>query len=257
MASPVILPVKSVRNPRDLGGYVGLNGHKIKTHRLLRTGNISKITAHDCQFLLDYGLTKVIDLRSPAECQINPDQEISGVLHYHCPLAVDGGNEAQNFARYRADQYASLEMMYKRYREHVLTKTTQASFHQILKLMAETTEGAVLYHCSEGKDRTGLVTLMILHVLGVAPEVIRQDYLYSNYLLNDYRAIRDQRFKLAGENDNFRANMRILGSVADAFLDTSLIAINKNYGSLDSYIEHEVGIDQEMQDTIREQYLEK
>ena len=53
MSEPVILPVKSVRNPRDLGGYIGFNGHQIKFHGLLRTGNISKITQEDEQFLLN------------------------------------------------------------------------------------------------------------------------------------------------------------------------------------------------------------
>ncbi|MCT6807541.1 MAG: tyrosine-protein phosphatase, partial [Bombilactobacillus sp.] len=110
---------------------------------------------------------------------------------------------------------------------------------------------------SEGKDRTGLVTVILLYILGVDLEVIRQDYLYSNYLLNDYRASRDRQFKKAGENDRFRANMRVLGSVANAFFDTSLITVNENYGSLDSYIVNELAIDQDLQETIREKYLEK
>lgn len=59
-------------------------------------------------------------------------------------------------------------------------------------------------------------------------ETIRQDYLYSNYMLNDYRAKRDRAIKEKGGNLCLRANMRILGSVSDAFLDTSLIAIEKN-----------------------------
>ena len=59
-----------------------------------------------------------------------------------------------------------------------------------------------------------------------------------------------------GENLCFRANMRILGSVSDAFLDTSLIAIHKNFGSLDNYLKEIIGVTPELRDTLRELYLE-
>ena len=263
MTEPVVLPVKSVRNPRDLGGYIGFGGHKIKSHRLLRTGNISKIIPKDEKFLLDYGLTKIIDLRSPAECKANPDQNIPGVDHYEFPLSVDdntGGNGLDmsiDFEHYRHDQYAGFYTMCQRYHDHVSNKFSQNSISQIINLIAATTEGSVLYHCSEGKDRTGLVTVILLYILGVDLETIRQDYLYSNLMLNDYRKVRDEQFKRAGENDKFRANMRILGSVANAYFDTSLITINENYGDIDSYIVKQLGIDEQMQEKIRENYLEK
>lgn len=263
MFHPAVLPVKSVRNPRDLGGYVGFAKRKIKAHCLLRSGNISEITSQDEQFLLNYGLKKIIDLRSPAECKQNPDKNLPGVTHYVFPLSVEdntdgeGYDMSEEFARYRVDQYAGFRMMCERYRNHILVKSSQKSFHQVLQLIANSDEGAVLYHCSEGKDRTGLVTIVLLYILGVDMETIRQDYLYSNFMLNNYRAVRDRRFKQAGENDKFRANMRILGSVANAFFDTSIITINENFGGIDTYIVNELGINKEMQDTIKEKYLEK
>lgn len=262
MSKPVVLPLKSVRNPRDLGGYIGFNGRKIKAHRLLRSGNISQITAADQQFLLDYGLTKIIDLRSPAECKANQDRDLPGVTHYEFPLSAEdntgghGLDMSKEFAKYRRDQYAGFDMMCRRYREHINNKQAQRSIHQIVRVVADTADGAVLYHCSEGKDRTGLVTVVLLYILGVDLEVIRQDYLYSNYLLNNYRHVRDEKFKAAGENDKFRANMRILGSVANAFFDTSLITINDNFGGIDSYISNQLDINAEMQEMMREKYLE-
>ena len=263
MTAPIVLPIKSVRNPRDIGGYVGSDGRKIRTHRLLRTGNISEITPADEQYLLDYGLRTIIDLRSPAECKQNPDKELDNVEHYACPLSAEdntgghGLDMSKEFAEYRKNQYAGFKLMCRRYHHHILSKSAKQSFHHIIELIAENDDGAILYHCSEGKDRTGLVTIIILYILGVDMEVIRQDYLYSNYMLNDYRAVRDQHFKHVGENDNFRANMRVLGSVANSYFDTSLITINENFGGLDSYITNELEIDDQMQELIREKYLEK
>ena len=260
---PNILPLEKVCNPRDLGGYVGYQGRKVKMHRLLRTGKISNITRHDQEFLLNYGLTKIIDLRSPTECDHCPDSKIPGVEHFCIPISVDdntkGGKKdlTQVFATYRQDQYAGFRMMCERYKSHVLKEHAQHSLHKILELLANTEKGAVLYHCSEGKDRTGLVTVVLLDLLGVDMETIRQDYLYSNYMLNNYRAKRDKKMQEEGENLCFRANMRILGSVSDAFLDTSLIAIEQNFGSFDNFLQEKIGVTTELREALRDLYLEE
>lgn len=262
MTDPIVLPLEKVRNPRDLGGYIGYQGRKIKMHRLLRTGKISNITPHDEKFLLNYGLAKIIDLRSPLECKKMPDSQIPGVEHIDLSISTDdntkGGKKdlAKVFAVYRKDQYAGFRMMCDRYRSHVVKEHAQHSLHKILEVLANTEDGAILYHCSEGKDRTGLVTVMILYLLGVDMETIRQDYLYSNYMLNSYRADRDQKMKETGENLCFRANMRILGSVSDAFLDTSLITIEKEFGGIDNYLEQKIGVTPQLRDRLRELYLE-
>ena len=103
----------------------------------------------------------------------------------------------------------------------------------------------------------GSVTLILLYILGVDLETIRQDYLWSNYLLTDYRATRDQMFAKRGENLNFRANMRTLGSVMDAFLDTTLITIDQEFGGLDQFISEQLDVTPELKATLRELYLEK
>lgn len=260
---PLVLPLKTVRNPRDLGGYVGFEGRKIKKGRLLRTGKMSHLSAHDRQFLENYGVSKVIDLRSPLEIKKSPDDHLAGVQHYNISLSdVDNTQGGQRdlkkaFAVYRQDQYAGFRMMCRRYHDHVAKKHAQYALHQILELLAATKEGAVIYHCSEGKDRTGIVTMVILYLLGVDLETIRQDYLYSNYLLNSYRAVRDRWFKETGENLKFRANMRILGSVEDAFLDTALITVEEDFGGLDNYLQNQVGVTPDLRDALRELYLEK
>lgn len=262
MINPNVLPLEKVRNPRDIGGYVGYQGRKVKMHRLIRSGKISNITSKDEKFLLDYGLTKIIDLRSPLECHKMPDSQIPGVEHLDISIAEDdntnGGKKDLDkvFATYRKDQYAGFKMMCDRYRSHVVKEHAQNSLHKILEVLANTKEGAILYHCSEGKDRTGIVTVMILYILGVDMETIRQDYLYSNYMLDGYRAKRDRIIQEKGGNLCLRANMRILGSVSDAFLDTSLIAIEKEFGGLDNYLREKIGLTPQLRDALRELYLE-
>lgn len=260
---PIVLPLKTVRNPRDLGGYVGFAGRRIKKGRLIRSGKITSLSQHDQQFLQNYGLRKVIDLRSPLEAAKSPDPVLPGVTHLNLSLSEEDNTEggsadlAQMWAAYQRDQYAGFAMMCRRYRQQVAKPHAQQTLRQILRVLAATPHGAVLYHCSEGKDRTGIVTLIILYVLGVDLETIRQDYLASNYLLNDYRALRDRKLKAQGANLNLRANMRILGSVANAFLDTALITIQKNFWGLDQYLKDELDVTPALQTKLRALYLEK
>lgn len=263
MNQPIVLPLSTVRNPRDLGGYIGADGRKIKRHRLIRSGKIHDLSSEDKNALQQYGLHTIIDLRSPLERKTCPDDPIAHTKHYDYSVSTEdntsgGTNDIEAaFALYRKDQYAGFKMMCNRYRDYVLKEHAQHSMHKILELLVNAREGATLYHCSEGKDRTGYVTLILLYILGVDLETIRQDYLWSNYLLTDYRAIRDQMFAKRGENLNFRANMRTLGSVMDAFLDTTLITIDQEFGGLDQFISEQLDVTPELKATLRELYLEK
>lgn len=232
-------------------------------NKLLRTGRIHDLSDHDKAFLEEYGLKKIIDLRSKDERENCPDDKITGTEHFDLALSetdnTKGGvkDTAETFKQYRVDQYAGFKMMCQRYYGHIHNEHAQHAIKKILEVLANNQDGAVLYHCSEGKDRTGIVTVIVLYILGVDMETIRQDYLYSNYMLNDYRAKRDAMFKKNGENLIFRSNMRMLGSVNDAFFDTALITIEKDFGGMDNFIEKQLGVTPELKEALREIYLEK
>lgn len=259
---PHILPLKTVRNPRDLGGYITKDGLKVKTGRLLRTGRICKLSDHDANFLTQYGLNKIIDLRSQKERQADPDSQISHALHYDISISPEDNTQAgksfeEMFELYKDNQNAAFRHMCETYQLMITREHSQHAFHQILELLANNESGATLFHCSEGKDRTGMTTFFILYILGVDLETIRQDYLYSNYMLNDYRARRDQEAREKGESLIFRANLRSLGSVANEYLDSALITIEEKYGELDSYIENQLKVSSAMKQRLRDVYLEK
>lgn len=260
---PNILPLSSVINPRDLGGLVGYQGRKIKSHRLIRTGDLSRITAQDKKFLLDYGLTKIIDLRSRSEQANYPDPLIKNVENISLPLSKENGTlgDSSNLDEtgdlYHTNLTAASEMMCEHYRDHVIEAFDQQTVAQVLQILAETRDGAVIFHCTEGKDRTGFVNFFVLYLLGVDLETIRQDYLASNYILDEYRAICDKQFKQAGENLVFRSNMRVLSSASDTLFDTILVTIEEKFNGIGSYLRKQLSITDELRQNLRELYLEK
>lgn len=257
-----LLPVNSILNPRDLGGIVGLDGRKIKTHRLIRTGTLTRMSDEDIQFLKNYGLTTIIDLRSKSERKDHPDPQIEGVKNISLPLSEEEGTLGgiQDLSReddlYHHDPHAAFKMMCDHYSSHVVKAHDQNTVRQVLTILAEKEDGATIFHCTEGKDRTGFVVLFVLYILGVDLETIRQDYLASNSILSSYRAARDKKFENAGENLTFRSNMRILSYVSDSFFDTVLLTIEEQYQNMDAYLKNVLGVTPELRDRLRELYLE-
>lgn len=213
-----LLPITTAINPRELGGLTGLNNRKIQMHRLLRTGDLSKMSLKDRQLLKDYGVVKIIDLRSKSESISHPDPQIDGIQNISLPLSSEEGtlggenNLKQEAKSYNENPHAAFKMMCDHYRDHVIEAHDQETVRQVLKILSETDEGAVIFHCTEGKYRTVFVALFVLNILGVDLEVIRQDYLSSNEILTEYRAAKDKEFQEAGKGLTFRANMRVLSS---------------------------------------------
>ncbi|MBP2058158.1 protein-tyrosine phosphatase [Lactobacillus colini] len=261
MTKPIVLPLEEVPNARDLGGYVGLNGRKVKLHRLVRTGKMFNIPQRDVNYLADYGVNQVIDLRTAGEIEKWPDTNIPGSKHYNISVHADNKNGVdkrleQLRASYDKDQYAGFKAMCHQYTKATMSEHAHHTYHKVLELLANNEAGATLFHCSEGKDRTGLAAVLILYILGVDMETIRQDYLYSNYLLNDYRAQMDKKIVKQGGNYSLRAAVRSLGGVANEYLDTALILMEENYGSIDNYLKQALGVDEVLKRRLQDLYLE-
>ncbi len=173
----VRLPLKAAYNVRDLGGYAGENRKPTKYHVFLRSDNPEHLTKEDIQYLKDYGVTASIDLRgeSEAEHHPNPLQYEKDIKFINIPFIVGDIMDVRmaampgfHVAGFYQDLIDSHEMVYQ-------------IFDFILKQ-----KGCVLYHCSAGKDRTGVVSMLLLGLCGVAKEDIIASYQVSRTYLKDH-----------------------------------------------------------------------
>lgn len=152
-----LLPITTAINPRELGGLTGLNNRKIQMHRLLRTGDLSKMSLKDRQLLKDYGVVKIIDLRSKSESISHPDPQIDGIQNISLPLSSEEGtlggenNLKQEAKSYNENPHAAFKMMCDHYRDHVIAAHDQETVRQVLKILSETEKGAVIFHCKIGR----------------------------------------------------------------------------------------------------------
>lgn len=260
LLQPKLLAVTSVRNARELGGYVGWQGRLLKPGRLVRSGKLNRLTAKDAAYLRSYGLTTVIDLRTSGEIKREPDLLWPGVATKSISISSqEVGHVSKDLAetkkRFASDQYAGFKHMCYLYREFITNEYSRHGLAQFLKAAAQNTEGTLLFHCSEGKDRTGICAVLLLWALGVDWDTIREDYLYSNFLLADYRKGVEHAGQAKGESVEMTASMRSLASVANEYLDTALLTIRREYGTMTAFFKKGLGLDQAFLDDLRTNYL--
>lgn len=166
-----IIPVPGATNMRDLGGYRTAGGHVTRWRRLLRGDSPHRMLPGGGQALLDTGLRSVIDLRSPAElaAEPNPFAGLTDVGYTARPVFDDlaptmKGIKARDSDDLLLDFYISA------------LGENAAAIRAVLDSIIAAPKGAVLFHCTAGKDRTGLVAALLLGTAGVAREDIIADY---------------------------------------------------------------------------------
>jgi len=160
-------------NFRDLGGYPGAGGRKIRWRRLFRADGLTRLDEDDCAQLAELGLATVIDLRTKGEVDERgrfPDVTFE-VEYHHLPL-TDVLPPTEDLSRY--DEPAFVTTRYQQ-----LFSEGSSSLARAVQVLAEPDALPAVFHCSAGKDRTGILAALVLGFLGVPREVIVEDYALS------------------------------------------------------------------------------
>ena len=254
-------------NLRDLGGMVGADGKKIKEKMIIRSDRLSKATDADIRMLEEIPVTMVFDFRSPMEEESEHDREVKGSVYKHIPIVdrfetkvteeenpdlstiakvveqmVKNENFSYNYFLEFYDQMATKDICLSRYSEFV-------------KLVYDNAfKGASLWHCTQGKDRAGIGTVIILTMLGVSEADIREDYMMTNICtaeeIEQSKVHFMQIFPDVKEKpiyDFVRAKHEYL----DVFYDS----VNKKFGGMDGYIRDGLGLSDEFVAKFRGKFL--
>lgn len=170
-------PIRRLRlahggNIRDLGGYETEDGRVTRFGCILRGGLLQHLDAEEWERLRAYGVKTILDLRSNAEIATNPDGVPEDMEWYHCPMQKAQIDEKDIVASAEEAFQGSLTEGYA----GMLTRNADLLAAAIKKLVSCLEKGAVLFHCSAGKDRTGVLASSILYLCGISAEDIIADY---------------------------------------------------------------------------------
>ncbi|MEO8878114.1 MAG: tyrosine-protein phosphatase [Polyangiaceae bacterium] len=220
------LPLRGVRNGRDLGGHAGLYA-TIPPNHFFRTASMHAATEDDKKILLEHGVKLDVDLRTFVEAVKSPDA-LAGDPRFHYERISLFGVGLLDWASNdsRGDMYADALA------DH------QGQFRKVFHALASQPEGAVLFHCAAGKDRTGLIAALLLSLAGVDRAEIVHDYAVSAHYLHP---------EAVGREALYNAIEGSPPSAIEEFLD----ALDNQYGGARSYL-RTIGVSEEDIRTLSE-----
>lgn len=260
MTDQRLLDIQSGHNFRDLGGYETTDGRHVKWHRLIRSGSLANLNEHDLNTLAAIPVTIDIDLRAPEEVKQAPDKLPQTANYYHLPVfksdETDASHSDEEIMSRILKPGNGYQHMLDVYRRMVEVPTAKAAYQQMFKLLLnnEPTQ-ANLFHCTAGKDRTGMAAYLILSALQVPEKVILQDYLLTNDATRDFRERWLQRLRDKGESEIVVENRRALGSVSPDYIKQAIELINTNYGNVQNYLKEYLGLSSDDLKELQHLYL--
>ncbi|ACG76768.1 protein tyrosine/serine phosphatase [Phenylobacterium zucineum HLK1] len=252
------IPFEGIENFRDFGDYAA-GGRRLRRGMLYRSAHQAEATDADLRRLAELGLAVIVDLRRSNERQSQPSRRWEGFAAQ--VIENDIGQEhadewhtfiessdltAASFHAYMIDYYQGAPLA----RRHI--DLYSRYFHTLAE-----TEGAVLVHCAAGKDRTGILCALTHHLAGVHDDDIVEDYLLTNDPVRMEKRLPTIRARIAeatGRTPDDAALMTAMRVEAE-YLETAFAAMRDRYGSLDGYLEQELGLTGALRERLHDRLL--
>lgn len=238
------LPMAGGYNFRDLGGYKTTDGKYVKWGKIFRSDELHNLTTADLQYLSSIPLVSVVDFRSTEEIQQAPDVNPKSVKENY-PYSISPGNlaEAASSMNLSDIQGGKVDSLMMELNELLVTDSAAIKkYIDFFALLQNEEKVPLMFHCSAGKDRTGMGAALTLLSLGVDEETVMNDYLLSNKYLDD---------KYGKYKEEYPALAPLFG-VKEQFIKAGLDRIKKDHGSVENYLKNVLKVDI---DKMREMYL--
>ena len=248
-------------NIRDLGGLETADGRHVKKGLLFRSSALAFFSEEELGAVRALGLKTVLDFRAEKGVQMKPNPQLEGVKYYNkCAAFQDILKDLNSPMElgsliFDEDQKGNLiEMLVSSY-------TASLAFsNDAYKFMFDclfSGEAPMLFHCSNGKDRTGVAAMLILLALGIPEEIVKADYLQSNTCRKEEIDDLMERFNmLSSRLSNARSLFTMIEGVLPESADMVMSEIRERYGTYEDYMEKEYGFDRERLKKFRDMYLE-
>ena len=255
----------TVHNARQLGGY-RIGNKRVKADLLLRSARLSTMSAVDSTLLADkYKVQRIYDFRGEKEILAAPDVIPGNASHRSLSLAFVKEEESSSFDMKTGNEHDIVKMLLM-YAEHPAVQNMCTNMYDIIffeensqevyrqffadLLALDLAKGAVLWHCTQGKDRAGCASAMLLAALGAERDLIMADFTLSKHYYDP------QISRIETTTEAQQTAISALISANPAIFESSLDKVEARYGSLVGYLTECIGVTPEMMETLRERYLE-
>ncbi len=245
-----LIQLENSINIRDIGGYTGYQGGKVKWRKVLRSEELAHLSDRDVEFFKDLKLQHVFDFRNEEKAKKQVDR-LPDFTRYHLNPIFDPVNmskEPDYFTQPGAvDQF--MRGIYK-----LQTEEKAQEFAYVLKYLTAPHEYPLLYHCTNGKDRTGFMTYLILSILGVKEDTIMSDYTLTNLTFDEsYHLLGNIMSEELGIDNH---HLWEFYGVKPDWLQISIDYITDKFGTVEEYLLYETDLTKTDFKKIRDNLLE-
>ncbi|HKB19482.1 MAG TPA: tyrosine-protein phosphatase [Gaiellaceae bacterium] len=220
-------------NVRDLGGHPTEDGGETKFDSIIRADSVRQLSGAGWAALVDYGVKTIVDLRTNDELAADPPTELPVEVR-HIPFfetdtedwkEVESKLEAA--ARTARDVPTATREVYLIFLEHFGRNVAEA-----IRAIANAPEGGVVIHCAGGKDRTGLLTALLLHIAGVGIDEIAADYALSEERLRP----RHEQWFAEAETEEERERLKRFSQTPAESIRGVFEELERRHGSVEGYL---------------------
>ncbi|MDY2959024.1 tyrosine-protein phosphatase [Floccifex sp.] len=236
----------NINNFRDISGYTNTEGKTMKPNMIFRGASLDKITDEQAKYMEDtLNIRHILDYRDQQEANSKKDYPFEKAEYERISALITSNNEAQGFdfgellkkemtpshltymTNYLLDGYSHMPF-------------NNPAYHRLFDLLLEN-DGCVYFHCSAGKDRTGIAGFLIMIALKMTEEDAIQEYLKSNASLKDFV---EGFYASMNVPDEYRKYGDELLYVNEKNIQCTIKAIKEKYSSYDEFLEKEYGLDE-------------
>lgn len=263
------IQLEGLYNTRDLGYFKSLDGRKIRSHKLIRSGELYNLSDNDKKILLDeYNLKTIIDFRTKTERDEKPDPVLEKVNVVINPileektLGITKENDSQTDSNSKLLEYIDRpdfngeKYMMNIYKSIICDEFSLQQYRNFFNILLNSNEGAILWHCSAGKDRVGVGTALLLSALDIPRELIIADYLMVNEFTKKQIDSLVNIISSKVKNVTDISHIQALFTVKESYINSVFYTIDINFGSMKNFLESQMNLTSERLSTLKEIYLE-
>ena len=239
-----------IDNFRDLGGITLTNGFVIRDNMIFRSGELTNLSDSDKAELDKLGIDYIFDLRSDEEVIYKPDYVPAGATYYNIAAARSRGkmvvqpDSVVKLIPVWLPSGFSRGVFRLRFR-HLYRKFPfdNPAYRKIFEVMDEGKK--FLFHCTAGKDRTGVASMLILLALGADLDTVKKDYMLSNFYRQESSKKYVEQFSQYKHYKKYRKILPMANNVEMGYFDTCYKKIIRKYGTVKNFLFKQYNIDEE------------
>ncbi|TWP27358.1 tyrosine-protein phosphatase [Apibacter muscae] len=233
------LPLNTVKNVRDLGGFPTQDGKFVKWGTVFRSGAYNGLSQRDIIYLNSIPLVTTVDFRTQEEKDKTKNSYIPSVKN-RIEIPIGFGNMSTEYITQiltTGTPEQAKEFMINGNRAFL--KDFQPEYKKFFALLMDPKNTPLMFNCTAGKDRTGFASALFLSALGVDRETIINDYLSSNKFME---VTMESMKNLYGDTP-LAENFYYVSSVQKEYIETAFSTIETEYGSIENYLRNQLDVD--------------